>query len=280
MKSRPKLKPLFFALPALLTLTLVSAPRVTAQGFPGMGGGMKQMFKGKTAQNPAVSAVGILLNRNDVKTEIMLSQRQTEQMTEQQDQAIEQIGAKIKENMPDIQSILSLSDDERKTKIDETITKMQDVMQTQMNVASEASEKKAQEILKPEQWKRLQELDLQFRGPLALADPKLAEKFLLTADQKSKIAGLNNDYQKQRQQAMQNIFSGFSSIKIGDAAPDMDAIKTKMAKAQEDMAKAQKESEKFHKAQEDKVLPLLTDAQKAAWTAAQGVPFKFRTTDQ
>lgn len=275
-----KLRPLFLALPALLTLNAISAPRVTAQGFPGMGGGMKQMFKGKTTQNPAVSSVGILLNRNDVKTEITLSQRQTEKMTDQQDQALQKIGDKIKENMPDIQSIMSLSDDERKSKIDETITKMQDVVQTQMNVASEASEKKAQEILKPEQWKRLQELDLQFRGPLALAEPKLAEKFLLTADQKFKIAALNSACQKQRQQAIQNIFSGLSSLKIGDGAPDIDAIKTKMAKAQEDMTKAQQESEKFRKAQEAKVLPLLTDAQKTAWTAAQGVPFKFRNTDQ
>ena len=274
-----KLKSLFFALPALLTLTLVAAPRVEAQGFPGMGG-MKQMFKGgKETQNPAVSAVGALLDRNDVKTEITLSQRQAEQMTAQRDQAIQQIGDKIKENLPDFKSIMSLSDDERATKINETITKVQDVVQTQANVAMEASEKKAQEILKPEQWKRLQELDLQWRGPLALAEPKLAEKFQLTADQKSKILALNNDYQKQRQQAVQNIFSGFSSIKLNDGPPDMDAIKAKMAKAQEDMTKAQKESEKFRKAQEEKVLPLLTDSQKAAWTAAQGVPFKFRTAE-
>ena len=274
-----KLRPLFFALPALLTLTLVSTLRVQAQGFPGMGG-MKQMFKGsKETQNPAVSAVGALLNRNDVKTEITVSQRQMEQMTEEQDKATQQLTDKIKENLPDFKSIMALSDDERSAKITETITKMQDIAQTQMNVASESSEKKAREILRPEQWERLQQLDLQWRGPLALAEPKLAERFQLTADQKSKMLGLNNEYQQQRQQAVQNIFSGFSSIKLNDGPPDMDAIKTKMAKAQEDMAKAQKESEKFHKTQDEKALALLTDAQKAAWTAAQGKPFKFRTAE-
>ncbi len=265
-----KLRLAYLALPALLTLTAGLAPRVVAQGPPGMMG-----MRGASANmNPAVSAIGSLLNRNDVKTEITLSQKQGEQMTELQTKSMQELGTKIRENLPDFKSLGDLSEEERKSKFDEMRTKIQDVAQTQMNASSDASEKKAQEILRAEQWKRLQELDLQFRGPLALAQPKLAEKFALTADQKTKIAALLTEYQTKRQELMTGVFSSFQMPKQGEAPvmPDMDAIKAKMTKATET-------SEKLRKTQGEKVLPLLTDAQKAAWTAAQGVPFKFRQAE-
>ena len=231
---------------------------------------INMMRGGPETSDPAHSAWSSLLQRADVKTEILLSQRQDEQLTAEQKKGIQQLQEKIKSNLPDFSAFGGLSEEDMKAKIEELKTKIKDVAETGVAAMSDDIEKKAQETLRPEQLKRLSELDLQWRGPLALADKKVGDKFTLAPEQNAKIAALLAEYQKQQSEAMQGVFAGFTP---GAAAtPGQEEIKAKMTKAR---AKV----EAIREAQGEKVSALLTDTQKTAWTAAQGKPFKFRKSD-
>ena len=258
------------ALPAaLFTLAVrLPAPCVPAQAQGPMG----QMMRGASRiVNPATNSFGTLLQRDDVKTELGLSQMQNEQLTAEQTKGMQEMREKMMSNLPDFKALGDLSEDERKAKMEEVQSKMKDAAETGQRSMAEDMEKKAQEILKPEQLKRLRELDLQWRGPLALGDVKVAEKFALTKEQKPKIVALLTDYQKQQTDVFSSVFSGFKPGS-GAAPPDRTEMQAKMTKAQTDI-------EVIRKAQGEKVLPLLTDDQKTAWIAAQGQPFKFRKTE-
>ena len=257
------------ALPAaLLTLAVgFTAPCAPARAQGPFGAMMRGASK---IVNPATSSFGVLLSRDDVKTELALSQVQNEQLTAEQTKGMQQMREKITSNLPDFKAMADLSDDERKSKMEEFQSKIKEVAEAGQVTMAQDMEKKAETILKPEQLKRLKELDLQWRGPLALGDAKVAEKFALTKEQKPKVAAMLTDYQKQQTETISAAFSGFKPGAGGP--PDRTEMQAKMTKAQADI-------EILRKAQGEKVLPLLTEEQKTAWTAAQGKPFKFRKTE-
>src|SRR5207244_8993331 len=76
----------------------------------------------------------------------------------------------------------------------------EDQIKKQLDSQYGGIEGKLKELLKPEQFKRLLELDVQWRGLVALGDPKVAERVQLTPPHRSEIANLVNLYQRERMQ--------------------------------------------------------------------------------
>ena len=256
---------------AVVTLSLgLGTPRLQAQGRNNPFRAMSRML------DPTTSSAMVLLQRDDVKSEILLSQRQGEQLDEAQKKAQEDMRKSFKDAMPDTSSMQNLSDDEKKEKMQEVRTKMQEVARTGQAAMSNDIDKKAQEVLRPDQIKRLRELDLQWRGPLALSDTKVAEKFGLTAEQKTKVTALVASYRKTQETMIADVMSSLrpksDDPNTPPARPDPSAIMTKMAEAQEKLDKIRTEMG-------DKALEVLTDEQKTAWTTAQGKKFTFRKQD-
>ena len=104
---------------------------------------------------------------------------------------------------------------------------------------------------------RFHQLELQQQGPVALTRKSVADEMKLTADQQKQVADLQTQANADRRAAMQGV--DFQNM----SADDRRTLMTKM----QDMQKAEG----------DKILALLTDAQKTQWKATQGTPFMFPT---
>ena len=313
----------------LVTVTAVTAallvgfgtPNASAQrggnGAAGQNGGGYGQRGGRGGRfatvDPTRSSITTLLKRDDVKSEILLSQRQGEEMTTAETKDQDDLNQKVQAARPDRAAMQNLSQEDRRAAMQEARQKMNDIRKEAGAAMDADLDKKAQEVLKPEQIKRLKELDLQWRGPLALADPKVAEQFNLTADQKTQIAAILADYRKSEQATQQETFAAMGGRgrrnrggnAAGGATPapgapadpnapatpapadpnaqaapatppqplDPAAIEAKLTEAQGKIDKSRQDGG-------DKVVALLTDEQKAAWKAAQGKKFTFRKLDK
>ncbi len=102
-----------------------------------------------------------------------------------------------------------------------------------------------QKILNESQQKRLREITLQFEGPIAILEPGTAKQIGLTQAQRASI-----------RDALSSLASGLQGQKLS---------------ADERRAKMQA----FRKEVGDKILQLLTDAQRSQWKQMLGAPFNF-----
>ena len=256
--------------PALLALTFTATIAATlgtttpalAQGPGGFGGGRGFGGGGPMGNNnPLQSNPMGLLQRVEVQKELGLSVRQKEQITELQTGSrtlMRQRMGQIFQGQ-DFQNMRNLSAEQRRAKMQELQPQMQSAMASFQGELND----KMKEILKPEQMTRLHQLDLQRRGPLSLADAKVAEEIKLTPANRAEVAKIVADYQQQTGEVMRAAFEGArASGQFPDFQSKLSPIKQKM--------------DKTKKAAEAQVVALLSDQEKAAWTAAQGEPFTFR----
>ncbi len=102
---------------------------------------------------------------------------------------------------------------------------------------------------------RFHQLELQQQGPVAITRKSVADELKLTADQQKQVADIQTQTNSDRRAAMQ----GMNFQNMSD--DDRQKLRTKMQDTQ--------------KAESDKLLAVLTDAQKTQWKAMQGTPFTF-----
>ncbi len=286
------------ALGALFTLVTASPQAQAQRGgrFGGMMGG-PGMFR---LVEPTVSNTAQLLQRADVQTEISLSARQREQLASAQDEMRADMGKRIRENMPDFSKLKDLSAEERKAEQEKLRSQMQDNVQSALSDSTTAMDKKLGSILRPEQYKRLKELDLQWRGPLAIGDKKVGDPLNLTEEQKPKLQELVAEYTKGRNEALQSAFAGIGNpggrrnrpngnasdpnVPAPPAAPQDPAAgggRTPIdpADIEKRMTEAQIEVDKVRASIGDKVVAMLTPEQAAAWKTMAGKKFIFRKSE-
>ncbi len=154
-----------------------------------------------------------------------------------------------------VQEDLKLSADQVK-EVEELQAKQRDSFQGLQDLSQEERIQKMQEnakktqeavdkLLKPEQQKRLKQLNLQSTGPMGLARNEEAAKQLgLTEDQIEKLRELQPR-------------GGFGGFKKGD-----------------DPAEARKKAAESRRANNEKAMELLTAEQKTKWKEMIGEPFK------
>ena len=261
----------FYALSALTLVLGASAP----QAQRGSSSALRNFGR---MLDPGVSAIRTLLKRDEVKTEIVLSQRQGEQLTEIETKA--QTDARQTQapqyDAAAIGALKDLSDEERDAKMKEMAAKVKEARQANDAAVSAEVDKKIETVLRKEQVVRLRQLDLQWRGPLALSDKKVADRFNLTPEQRTKVGTLMTEYKKSQNDMLAKTFASMKPAApepgAPPARPDTAAIEKKVMEMQDEL-------EKVQAAQGDKILALLTDEQKAAWTAAQGAKFSFRKAE-
>jgi hypothetical protein len=131
---------------------------------------------------------------------------------------------------------------------------------------------KIESVLTPAQNKRLGELDLQFRGPLALSDDQVAAKMGLSPDQQRQLSNIIAEYRNGQQEVMRSMMGRGGQGGNPGERPDPQAMRARF----EEM---QKETERLKKASADKVVAMLTAQQKQTWKTLQGKPFTFRTNN-
>lgn len=201
---------------ALGAVVLLSTPAWAQRpGGPGMFGGG-----------------GRLLGNAGVQKEIGLDAQQIEKANK----FVEEFGAKQRERF---QGLQDLSQDERQAK-------MQELMKT----ANEETQKAIKEILKPEQVKRFNQIEMQQRGLRAFMDPEVRTKMKLTEDQGQEIRSLGETLQSESRDIRE--------------------------KNQGDFQEIMKQMNALNKAKMEKVIALLTDDQKKTWKELTGEPFEVK----
>ncbi len=134
---------------------------------------------------------------------------------------------------------------------------------------------KIKAVLTAEQWTRLNQLDLQWRGPLAMADQVVAERLKLSQESRNEIAPIAARYGAVKSEVMASLTQAQE-----DVSPDgsrrtvmmrvnADELERPFSPARQKLKKAKREAEKA-------ILAILTEDERSRWTAACGAPFTFR----
>jgi len=130
-------------------------------------------------------------------------------------------------------------------------------------------------ILTPAQATRLHQLDLQWRGVLAIADPKVNEELQASQEHAKAITDLVTEYKTKSQEMIRQFFQNMRGNRAqggGNTPPPGQPN----INPQEFRAAIEKADTVARKEAEEKALPILSDAEKTQWTKIQGRPFTFR----
>jgi hypothetical protein len=222
-----------------------------------------------------------LLARPEVQSEIHLDLRQKAALAELQGAAPAQMREQMRQNMQQLQG---LTPEQRTAKLQElgaTLRAQTQQMQGELT-------KKVEEILRPNQIARLHELDLQYRGAVALADAKVAEDAKISPEHRVSIAKINGDYQAKVQELVQEFMADMRDRGVGPGNPpgagpapgQRRVSQAGPADFQSMFAPVQKKIDVLKKDADEKALAALDDEEKKRWTALQGEPFTFRKDTQ
>ncbi|HLK61487.1 MAG TPA: Spy/CpxP family protein refolding chaperone, partial [Chthonomonadaceae bacterium] len=217
-----------------------------------------------------------------VRSELLISAKQREQLTALDADAQKDLGQQMQTYFSqnfNPQDFQNLTPEERQAKGQEIQAKTQEITQK----FNEGLDKRIEKILNGKatggvaQMDRLHQLDLQWRGPLALMDKTVATPLAVTPDQDAKIQAIFQDYQKANMDAMQKVMADLQNQNAnGDAPPNPQTFRQEMQKR---MAAIRPEMDKIKKEHGDKVVALLTPEQQQKWKDMQGRKFTFRTND-
>jgi hypothetical protein len=255
-----------------------AVPFTLPSGFslpPGIFSGILGQFG---VPDPSHSNALPLLMRNDVRTELLITAQQREKIADLQDKSRQDMRDRMRTvAMQSFQDIQNTPQDQIAEKVKQGLEQVQTALQTYQGEL----DKKTEAILTPRQISRLHELDLQWRGPLAFSDPKVAQSLNLTAEQKTKATAAMQEYMDVVQKALMAVFGNFqkSISGAGDgnappAPPNPLEMQKRMADAVQGDAAA-----KSRKTAETKALATLTADQRQSWTTRQGKKFTFRVVD-
>ncbi len=163
----------------------------------------------------------MLLSQTSVQEELKLADDQLKKVTD--------LGEKQRASFGELQG---LSREERQAKFEEM---------------RKASDTAVAEVLKEDQLKRLNQISLQLRGARAFADPEIAEKLALTADQKSQLQAIEDAAMEEMR-------------KLGEEGADREEMREKF--------------EELRKSGNEKAQAMLSSEQQAKWKELTGAPFK------
>jgi Spy/CpxP family protein refolding chaperone len=127
---------------------------------------------------------------------------------------------------------------------EERFAKMREFMEE----TNAKARKELTSLLKPEQMKRFEQVELQARGLQAFADAKVQEALKVTAEQKEKLEGLMTEVNEKRRTIME------------DAQGDFQAAMGKFRELQNSTR--------------EKVMAMMTEDQKKSWKDMTGEPFE------
>ena len=210
------------------------------QRGPGMGGG----------------GVSGLLRSEQVQKEINITEDQKSQlakMAEEQMAAMrERFSGQSRENREE------MSDADRQAQREKMMKEFQE--------AAKEAEGKIRGILKPEQFKRLKQIELQQQGVEALRRPDMAQALGLTEDQIEKLKEAFAGVQKQREEIGEQtraLYQGFR-----------DASEDERAKLREKGEQIRAKGEGLKKESQQKAMAILTDEQKGKLKDMMGKRFQ------
>jgi len=164
----------------------------------------------------------------------LLTQKSVQEDLKLSEDQVSQIQQLLEKQRASFGELRNLDREERRTRLEE---------QTKANQTA------INNILNETQRTRLEQISLQLRGPQGLASDDIAAKLQLTDAQKQEINAINEDSRREMRELFQ-----------GGRDGDREAARTKLAELREFT--------------NEKLLAVLTDAQRAKWDELTGAPFK------
>jgi len=242
--------------------------------------------------DPSHSSALSLLQRNDVRSELLISAQQREALEDlqkkSQTELVDKMRTAAQESFKDIQNV---PEDQRMERVQQGLEQIGNTLNTYRGDL----DKRVLKLLNAKQTARLQELDLQWRGPMAVSETPVADRFALTMDQRGKAATALQDFAAAEQKAMMAAFADLRKQAQETAQKNIDAsrangnsgskvvitnpnagmgpqdLQKRMAEIMQDetLLKTRKEIEA-------NLLKTWTPDQMAKWNDAQGRKFTFR----
>lgn len=223
--------------------------------------------------DPGQSYLAQLLRREDVRAQLYITPRQREAL-----EGIEKSQqASVKQQFT--KSVSFLGDDVKgktQTEIRQIAEQYATRMGEQMQNVTNESNKKISSILTAPQRTRLEELDKQWRGPLAMGVKDVAQQAQLTDAQAPVVTDLLKQYHKEvsshlslsspAAQKTQNVPNGNGAFSASFSPQERQAKREQL----------HKEIEKARQALGEKALSELNTKQRMQWSALTGKPFVFR----
>jgi hypothetical protein len=226
---------------ALMAAPLFAQGRRGGQG--GQGGGRGGFGGG---------GVAMLINNKSVQEELKLSEDDTKKAKDAAD-------AVAKKHADDLAGLDRTKEEDR--------TKMAEIRQQ----ISKETEKAVEEVLKPDQAKRLKEIavqqSLRMRGPAALLGADMSSALKLTDDQKDKIKTIGDDFTKESQQVRTDAGLGGRRGGGGGGGQRPDPAK---------LEEVRKKTDGLSKESMDKAVALLDANQKKSLDDLKGKPFELK----
>jgi len=268
----------FIATAATVALLFGLGASAVAQGAgtgsppPPFGAGMPMLIPGALRpEDPTHSTEWVLLMAHkEVGTEIGLDDHQREALADLQAKSHDEILSRMRAAAAGNPEEANETPEEHRAQFQQRMAQQRAYMES---FPAEMA-KRAEGVLKSAQVKRLRELDLQWRGPLALADPKVADALKLSSEQRDKVAAVLRDYQAAvvniRMQARPG-FNGAGTVgasQTAPAPPSVEEIRARMTKAQKEIDQARQEAG-------EKTLAVLSPEQQKRWQQMLGKPFAF-----
>jgi hypothetical protein len=152
--------------------------------------------------------------------------------------------------------------------------KIRKQIEDQIKAQQGGVEERIKSVLKPDQYDRLLQLDLQWRGPLALADQKVADRLKIAQESRREIAPIAGEYHAVKAKVMMELAQQ-SQEGSGGQVRVMMKLNTK--ELENPLSPSYKKLDAAKKEAEKKILAVLSPEDKATWKQAQGAPFVFRT---
>lgn len=240
-----------------VALTVGLAGAAAAQRPGGWGGGSGGMRPG--GASPRMSNPMGLLQRPEVQTHLQLTLKQKAALGEMEGQIFGSMRQRMG-GMMDWQTMRDMTREQRRQRMQEMRPQFEAARTAMQGEMSE----KVKAILTPEQAARLHQLDLQRRGPMAMADPKVAEELKVTPAHRAEIGKIVAAYEQETGEVVRTAFG--QARESGGQMPD---FYSRLSPLRQKLEKSRKDSEA-------QVQALLSDQEKAAWTTAIGERFTFR----
>lgn len=251
---------------------------------PGARGGFGMQFAQTNDRNPLTSHVYALVNRPDVQNNIRLDLNQKNALAQYQQQAQDSIRQQMQQMFQNMRAQRGQRGQRGQgaQRDPNQRQQMREQMQSQRAEIQNKITTGLNDVLKPDQVKRLHELDLQWRGVLSLADPKVADEVQVSSEHRAAISTLLNDYQAKQREARQQMFQQFRANRQQPNQPNQ-PNQQRQLNAQtgaNPFLALQRQDDAARKDAEEKALALLSADERAKWQKAQGAPFTFRTDIQ
>jgi len=267
---RARRRTVSLAVSAALALAVFgsAAGEAHAQGFGGGGPGFGRGFGGPGGgrnASPLQSNPMGLLQRPEVQTHLRLTVQQKNQIAELQGQSRDMMRQRMGQVFQQGQQggggqdLRNMSREERQQRFEQIRPQMEAAITAYQGELSE----KMKAILTPEQAARLRQLDLQRRGILSLADPKVADEVKLTPEHRTQVAQIVTAWQQETGETMR---AAFEQARQNNQVPDLDSR----------LSPTRQKLDRSKKAAEAQVEAVLSPEERAAWDAAIGAKFTFR----